>query len=646
MGVKRKIIAFFLSLFIITGVFSTAIPFDGLFNIDTVISAGAAQTGTVKISSGSLNVRASASSTATVITTLPNGTQVTIIGTSGDFYEISIRVGAYSKGYVSKSYITNVKNSFTQTTGKVVISSGSLNVRASASSSATVITTLKNGASVTVVDQSGNFYKIKVSLGGYSYGYVSKDYIKLNTVTTTTTTTTTKKPTTTTTTTPRVTRISKTTPTDPNATTTTTTTTAPAQTDKMGSVNISEGVLNVRSAANSTASIIISVKKGTSVVIVDSVGSYYKIKLTIDGYTYGYVLKSYITVKSGSVTEINQITTSTVVADGSNLNVRSSASTSSNVVATVTDGSEVYVLGVYSSGWYKVLTSSGVEGYVKSEYMTVPVMGNSSSLTFGYSYYSIKLGTTGVKCTPIQTGANVTYTSSDTKVAKVDSKTGVITTVSNGITTIKATSSKYGSASFVLIVLPKTTATVNASFTVSDNLVSFITQYEGGMSSDGRFYKYYDSTGKCWTIGYGHVIQPGESFGNSISKAEAEALLKKDLNKTYAPAVDDFANREGVVLNQRQFDALVSFAFNLGPAYFSKNFSMYYLRAALVSYADGSKIPEDHIYEGFSRYYKSGGQNLAGLYRRRMDEAEMFTEGDYTRDYASKWPLPSGITWS
>lgn len=553
---KRRAISFVLSLFILLGVFSTAIPAEKISGDSNIIAASAAnQTGVVKVGSGNLNVRASASSTAKIIASLKNGTSVTITG------------------------------------------------------------------------QSGDFYKISISAGSYTYGYVAKSYVTLNTTAATTTT-------------KRVTRISKTT-----TAKTTTTTAVVINGEKMGAVKTNGDALVVRASASSAGKVITSLKNGSSVIVAGESGSFYKIKLTVGGYQYGYVTKADITVKADSVTELNQITVAKVNSNGSSLNVRSSVSTGA-VLTTLSDGSEFYVLEILTSGWYKICTDGGIIGYVSGDYVTTPVTSNASSLTFGADYYSVRMGETGKSFLILQGGTSAAYTSSDTKIAKVDSKTGVVTLVSNGITTITAKSSKYGSASYVLVVLPQKTAVVKSDFSVTNQLVSFIADYEGGMSPDGRFYKYKDPAGN-WTIGYGHLILPGESFSDKgLSKDEALTLLKNDLNNTYSKAVNDFAVREGVVLTQRQFDALVSFAFNLGTGYFSKNFSMFYLRAALVSYADGVKIPKEHIFEGFGRYYKSGGLNLSGLYRRRMDEAEMFTAGDYTRDYASKWPLPSGVNWS
>lgn len=73
-----------------------------------------------------------------------------------------------------------------------------------------------------------------------------------------------------------------------------------------------------------------------------------------------------------------------------------------------------------------------------------------------------------------------------------------------------------------------------------------------------RPHVYLDQADKP-TIGYGHLIKPGEHF-TSITKDEGERLLNKDIYFA-VNAVNDLVNVE---LNQNQFDALVSFVYNVG----------------------------------------------------------------------------------
>ncbi len=89
---------------------------------------------------------------------------------------------------------------------------------------------------------------------------------------------------------------------------------------------------------------------------------------------------------------------------------------------------------------------------------------------------------------------------------------------------------------------------------ISQKGLDLITGYEGFEP------KPYRCQAEKLTIGYGHVIQPGETF-TSITEQEAKELFRKDLTK-YENAVADNVK---VAIDQNQYDALVSLAYNIGP---------------------------------------------------------------------------------
>ncbi|RHJ74417.1 lysozyme [Parabacteroides sp. AM08-6] len=111
-----------------------------------------------------------------------------------------------------------------------------------------------------------------------------------------------------------------------------------------------------------------------------------------------------------------------------------------------------------------------------------------------------------------------------------------------------------------------------------------------------------------WTIGYGHTA--GVRRGDVIDEQRAEYLLAEDLKK-----FEDVVNRECPHVNQNQFDALVSFTFNVG----SGNFQKSTLLKCVKANPDNVNIR----YE-FSRWNKSKGMVLAGLIRRRKAEADLY----------------------
>lgn len=124
---------------------------------------------------------------------------------------------------------------------------------------------------------------------------------------------------------------------------------------------------------------------------------------------------------------------------------------------------------------------------------------------------------------------------------------------------------------------------------------------------------YWDSTGKVWTIGFGHTNAAGPPRvyeGMLIDEPEADRILAADL----ASVETEVEHLVKVPLTQAQFDALVSFQFNTGWLG-HRNCSL--LRA--LNARDYVRADAD-----FALYDRSGGQVLRGLVRRRHGEAEMF----------------------
>lgn len=112
-------------------------------------------------------------------------------------------------------------------------------------------------------------------------------------------------------------------------------------------------------------------------------------------------------------------------------------------------------------------------------------------------------------------------------------------------------------------------------------------------------------TEKYYTIGYGHYgsdVTPGMK----ITKEQAEELLLQDCKKAIKH-VNSFMSKYN--FNQNQFDALVSFAFNVG--------SINQLTAS------GTRTLEQ-ISSKITAYNKSGGRVIAGLVKRRAKEKELF----------------------
>lgn len=133
-----------------------------------------------------------------------------------------------------------------------------------------------------------------------------------------------------------------------------------------------------------------------------------------------------------------------------------------------------------------------------------------------------------------------------------------------------------------------------------------ITRFEGT-----RPQAYLD-TGGIATICTGHT-GPAVRLGLRVSQAQCEEWLREDTEEASA-AVRRLVK---VPLTQGQFDALVSFTFNLGAANLSKSTLLKY-----VNKQDCARVVKE-----FGRWVYDDGRILAGLQRRRAAEARLFAAG-------------------
>lgn len=111
------------------------------------------------------------------------------------------------------------------------------------------------------------------------------------------------------------------------------------------------------------------------------------------------------------------------------------------------------------------------------------------------------------------------------------------------------------------------------------------------------------------TIGYGHVIKPGENL-RAITQKQAEQLLAQDV-EYFEEAVNSLVK---VPLTQNQFDALVSFALNVGAGGLGSSTLL-----RILNTEDYKRAAEE-----FTRWDKAGGEVQPGLVRRRLDERSLF----------------------
>ena len=138
-----------------------------------------------------------------------------------------------------------------------------------------------------------------------------------------------------------------------------------------------------------------------------------------------------------------------------------------------------------------------------------------------------------------------------------------------------------------------------------DKGVELICHFEGL-----KLERYRDAVG-LWTIGYGHLILKTEMEKLiKITTGEAKTLLRKDLRRT-EQGVQKLVS---VSVTQNQFDALVSFCYNLGQ----EN-----LRNSTLLKKVNAKDYKGAA-DQFLRWNRAGGKVLAGLTKRRTDERKLF----------------------
>lgn len=122
--------------------------------------------------------------------------------------------------------------------------------------------------------------------------------------------------------------------------------------------------------------------------------------------------------------------------------------------------------------------------------------------------------------------------------------------------------------------------------------------------------QYRDSVGVL-TIGYGTTAADVNPLPHFLTQPQAAALLARKVDTKYAPAV----NAVAVPLNQNQFDALCSLAYNLGPGVMTASYQIYRdLRAHNYRAAA----------DDFLHYVYAGGERLQGLVNRRDAERALF----------------------
>lgn len=157
---------------------------------------------------------------------------------------------------------------------------------------------------------------------------------------------------------------------------------------------------------------------------------------------------------------------------------------------------------------------------------------------------------------------------------------------------------------------------------------SFIATFEGFVATT------YDDPGGNCTIGFGHLVHRGTCTGadrrtwGTITRYHGLRLLRSDAAGVVSGLHGQLAGRR---YSTTEFDALVSFTYNIGTGGFSESSVKKDLLAVPPKWGQVPGHMELWVY--------SGGQYLCGLHRRRVNEGHLFSSGSYA---ISDPPCPGG----
>ena len=155
------------------------------------------------------------------------------------------------------------------------------------------------------------------------------------------------------------------------------------------------------------------------------------------------------------------------------------------------------------------------------------------------------------------------------------------------------------------------------SLSASQEMIDVIKDFEGFSSK-----AYWDNS--QWTVGYGTRASGPDV---TVTRSEAERLLRKVLDNTYEPIVNDFCKKNGKQPTQQQFDAMLDLTYNAGG-----------------SWTTGSSVPNVvlnpstalDVVKGFGAWSRSGGSVSYVHANRRIREALIYLYGEYYLAYGGQ----------
>ncbi len=377
--------------------------------------------------------------------------------------------------------------------------------------------------------------------------------------------------------------------------------------------------VNLRKGPSTSTDVLTVLNSGTIVEVIDRDTQGWVHVRTTSGRV-GYVSADYVTAYTPSGSNGSVSTTTATIAQYKTLYIEGSGSsviwTSSDTsVARVEAGvdNQLFVYGV-APGTAKIV-GKGANGKeltsctvtvtapeaVRFAYTTPNII--SAGLSFDLKAVtdtqksSVKFEIQGVGT--YETSSYTSESQGDNSV-RIFSASATINTP--GTYTVRAYSnsgSGYSSTykEFTILVVSTTdkTSTSNEARRISDEMLENIASYEGyvpGVSPDTL-------AGNLPTVGYGYVVAKNTSFYNNLTRTEAKAMLAETVNSGgYTSDVNYFISQNGLQMSQCQFDALVSFGYNVGSSYWRGYGSCYVRTVILNTVVPPSNLSSSNPYGG------------------------------------------------
>ena len=556
--------------------------------IELQSSAGGSTSGGVQAkTTAGVNLRRGAGTSFGVIRVVATGTTVTVTeATNAQWYKVKLSDG--TEGYIFTEYLNVISGDIDSvkpdeddtpdTSGAVTArTTTDINLRRGPGTTYGVIMVVDENVTVTVTEATNSeWYKVRLSDG--TEGYFSAQYLKIVSG-----------------------DIDSVKPDDSGD---------KEDEDDGGSdlegtgeyLRTTTGV-NLRKGPSTSTDVLTVLNSGTIVEVIDRDTQGWVHVRTTSGRV-GYVSADYVTAYTPSGSNGSVSTTSATIAQYKTLYIEGSGSsviwTSSDTsVARVEAGvdNQLFVYGV-APGTAKIV-GKGANGKELAS-CTVTVTA-PEAVRFAYttpniisagSSFDLKAVTDTQKSSvkfEIQ-GVGTYETSSYTSESQGDNSVRIFSASATintpGTYTVRAYSnsgSGYSSTykEFTILVVSTTdkTSTSNEARRISDEMLENIASYEGyvpGVSPDTL-------AGNLPTVGYGYVVAKNTSFYNNLTRTEAKAMLAETVNSGgYTSDVNYFISQNGLQMSQCQFDALVSFGYNVGSSYW-RGYGSCYVRTVILN---------------------------------------------------------------